>query len=269
MNTTDDYWDIDGISLQTYAWTIEDFSGLESPPGLRGGGITVPNRPGDVWLPRRADTRTLTFGMAVFDTDEDGYYPGSEATLWDNWRAVRSLFYGSPGRQMTVTRRWQSGYYSASARGVFAGGLEPSNLGLQAFRFTADILLDDPWFYATEQTLGTYAPGTYDITGDIVGDAATPRYTITWAGELTDPTITLKQGTDTLSVLAYSGTISALETLTVTMPDLLWAESGTVTPSDVVPSQPEWLILDPAATSLVIGGTGAGTVTIDYEPAYV
>lgn len=152
-NTTTEYWDINGTSLQTLRWQIEDFGGtLEAPPPFRGDTITVPYAEGQVWRERVADARTITFPMVVFACDSTGAN-ASETQLRKNWYTLRALFWGSGGAQLAITRRWAAGLMSAGAitatgHGVFAGGLEPVNIGMQGLRFTVDIFMPDPYFYS-------------------------------------------------------------------------------------------------------------------------
>jgi len=150
-NTTSEYWSIGSTSLQTLRWTIEDFGPLEAPPPFRGDTITVPYKTGQIWRERVVDSRTLTFNMVVYNCDDAGLNP-SQTQLMQNWVLLRALFWGAAGSQLTITKRSGAGIMSvgaltATGYGVFAGGLEPVNLGMQGLRFSADIFMADPYFY--------------------------------------------------------------------------------------------------------------------------
>lgn len=272
--TDDVLWSIDGVALQSDGWTIDDFTGLEAPPQYRGGPVTVPARDGQVWRPLVADGRTLAFRMSVFGTNTDGYELGPDvqlltpqAQLWSNWRTLRSLFFGSGSRQLSITKAWDD--ITATGSGVFAGGLEPENLGLQAFRFAADVFMADPWLYAPEVNLGSWTVGTHDVTGLIAGDVTSPRWILTLTGPLTNPSVTISAGNDVLSSITYTGEIAEGDSLNVVMPGLDFIETGDVSGSNITTEQTLWVALDPSATSVTIGGSGAGAVDIDYEAAYV
>ena len=269
-NTTTDYWSVDGTSRETLGWGLDYDGSLFAPPPTRGGSQTVPYRPGVVWRPRIADSRVLTFPMWLSTADADGV-EGGEAQLLDNWAALRDLFWGAPDRQMSVVKRWNGGYSSATALGSFAGGIEPINRGMQVWRFTADIELSDPYFYGASATLlNAAAIGTHDITGDVLGDVASSRYVLSLTGALTNPTITVKAGSTVLSTLTYSGSITSTKTLAITFPAKTFTTGDTgAYPAKFTAGQTEWLNLHPSATSIVIGGTGAGTVTLTHEPAYL
>lgn len=266
-NSTTDYWSVNGVSLQTLGWGIDAPGGsLEAPPPPRGGDIGVAHRDGALHRARTPDPRTLTFPMYVLDCDAAGAGSGY---LEANWAALRAAFYGTPNGQSVVAKRWGGGYYTAVSYCVYAGGLEYTSMGEQARRFAVDLTLSDPWFYSTEQTLGTFAVGTHDITDDVLGDVRSPRYTITYTGPLTNPTVTVKQSTTVLSTLTYTGDIASAKTLVVDWPD--FTVSGTDTAASVehitATSQP-WVDLAPVATSVVIGGSGAGSVKLEYFPAW-
>lgn len=266
--STPDYWSIDGTPLQTLGWGIATFGGtLEAPPGLRGASVAVPYRAGELWRPRQPEARDLTFPMWVGQCDADGVWGGVEQ-LEENWAALRALFWGSPGRQLSIVRRSAGGYIEATGQGVFAGGLEPVSHGLQVLKFTADVHMADPWFYTAVQSLGAMAVGTHAI--DPVGDVASPRVTVALVGPLTNPSIAVKRGSVTLSTLTCRGSLAAGATHTIALPDGTVTGTATaVTAASWAPGQAPWVDLPPDATHLVVGGSGAGSVTVSYAPAWI
>jgi hypothetical protein len=89
--------------------------------------------------------------MVVFDCDDTGAN-SSQTQLMQNWVLLRALFWGASDSQLAITKRSGAGIMSvgaleATGYGVFAGGLEPVNLGMQGLRFSADIFMADPYFY--------------------------------------------------------------------------------------------------------------------------
>lgn len=177
MNSTDTYWEVDGESLQTYAYNIVSWGGdREAPPQLRGSDITIPYAPGATWMSRQPDSRTVTLGMWVVGANEDGSIPqigSTQRELFErNWRMLRKLLW-TPRRQIAITKRFRlfgdSTIHTATAKGQFVSGLNPTMNGQTRAAFTVDILLSDPYFYGDpiELELNPQDPiADYEILGD-------------------------------------------------------------------------------------------------------
>ncbi|AMM44297.1 minor tail protein [Arthrobacter phage Kitkat] len=70
-NSTAEYWDVDGVSLQTYAQNIKSWGGSrEGVPPLRGDDKLIPFMPGRRFVKKVPDSRTLTL---------EGWIAGQEA----------------------------------------------------------------------------------------------------------------------------------------------------------------------------------------------
>jgi hypothetical protein len=157
MNTTQTFWDVDGVSLQTYAYNIQTWGGdAQAPPPLRGDDVLVPHQVGRTWTPRVPDSRTITFGMWVVGANKDGSIPesGISRQLFErNWAMLRKLLW-TPRRQVKLTKRFRvpgsSKVHTASAMAQFSGGLNPAMTGRTRAQFTVDLLLSDPYFYGDE-----------------------------------------------------------------------------------------------------------------------
>lgn len=276
-DTTTDYWSItpaggSAVSLQTLRWGIaEPYGSLDAPPSLRSEPQVVPYRAGQLWQARVPEARGITFPMWI-DSCTDAGTNRSASQLETNYRLLRALFWGAPGSQLTLTKRWNSGASSASASAVYEGGFEDvSNFGLQVLKVAPSLRLDHPYFLGSSTTLlNAVATGTHAVT--VAGDAPSENYTLRLNGPLTNPTVTLKTaGGATVSALAYSGSITNGKYLSVTLPTLSWTtdDGAGVHPGNFTRSQVPWLDLRPGiVTSIVVGGTGAGSVTLTYYPAY-
>lgn len=163
-NSTEYFWSIDGVSLQTYAFNISTWGGdAQSPPPLRGNDTTVPYVVGDQYHRKVPGARTVSFGMWVIGANEDGSLPvgGSSRRLFEeNWRALRKLMW-NPNRQVKLTKRfrdWETGeVVEATALAEFAGGLTPTMNGSQRAVFTVQFKLADPFFYGEAQTISINA----------------------------------------------------------------------------------------------------------------
>jgi hypothetical protein len=160
MNSTDTFWDVDGHSLQTYAFNIQTWGGdAQAPPALRGADTTVPYMPGRAWTQRVPDSRTITLGMWVVGANPDGTVPenGSSREIFErNFAQLRALLW-TPRRQINLTKRFRRfgdpKVYTATAKAQFVSGLNPVMNGRTRANFTVDLLLSDPYFYGPEETL--------------------------------------------------------------------------------------------------------------------
>lgn len=269
-NWTDEYWDVDGTSLQTLVHNIEVWPG-EAPPPLRGDNVVVPHRAGSLWVPKVSDSRTITFAMWVvgeaIPASEGVTARSARQVFEDNWRSLRALLW-QPNRQVSLTKRWKPGatVVSASALAQFAGGLEPDSSGPHSAKFTVDMHLADPYFYGSNVNLTGMTVGSHAVS--IEGSAASPRYTVKFVGPLTNPSLSVLQGATVLSTVSYAGTIATGTSLEVSFPDFTVAGAGG-SPLNVTANQRWWAVLDPAATAFVVGGSGGGAVNVSYTPAWI
>lgn len=188
-NTTDTYWSIDGVSLQTYAQNIETLGGRDAPPKYRGDDVTIPFSPGQKWMPKLPDSRVIPLAMWVRGANVDGSTPANRSNAYDdNWRALRNLMF-QPGRQFVLQKRFKVGgvLRSASALAEFNDGLQPTMIGRTGSKFTVDIKLADPYFYDDVPVNTTLAAGNNNVT--IPGDVATSAILITFNGARTNPVV--------------------------------------------------------------------------------
>lgn len=306
-NTTETYWDVNGISLQTYAFNIVTLGDDRmSPPSLRGDEQTVPYRPGTKYMEKVANNRVISMGMWVIGADENGNIrpdENSRRTFDRNWRKLRNLLW-NPRKQFTLTKRFWvetaelvaagvsvSGLptdgawslYSASARGSFAGGLSPTMGGPSRASFTVDILLSDPYFYSEPITIpfsmqsgGAHPGPTKDIV--VLGDERTNKIRFDVIGPLDSLRFT-NQDADPELWIQYATSLADGDTAWIdvdafrskhTESALEYTSSGYVNHF----GDRFWFYLDPqdgAGTTTVAlsaqAGTGTGTMT--YSPAWI
>lgn len=216
-DTTQTFWDVNGISLQTYAFNIETLGGdREAPPSVRGSNLKVPFRPGEVWVPKVEESRTITLGMWVIGAELDGTVPTTRdqfLTFQRNWRELRQLLWGNPRQQSTLTKRFwvpaqdledagvdttgMTAYYdhvlySAEAKVEWAGGLVPRMTGGTRAAFTVDLRLADPFFVGPEIEIPFSLdedPGSeHEIF--VLGDARTTLIQADLTGPITEPVFT-------------------------------------------------------------------------------
>lgn len=154
-NTTDIYWDVDGQSLHTWAWNIETLGGeRDGVPPFRGENMKTPYRPGTRHAPKLPDERTLTLLMWTKASDQDGVEGTTEAEkleqMFANRRALKRLFWNDNGQQVNLTKRWYEGgdILSATAKVELANSMAASMSGPYLGKFSVDLLMADPFFYA-------------------------------------------------------------------------------------------------------------------------
>lgn len=302
-NTTETFWDVDGESLQTYAFNIVTLGGdRETPPPTRGENITIPYMPGSMWVPKIPDSRVVTLGMWVIGANEDGTQPtdaDARRTYDQNWRHLRRLLW-TPRRQFTLTKRFwlpeadlvaagvsvaalpQSGawrLYTASARGEYAGGLNPTMNGPARSAFTVDILLSDPFFYGSEIEIDfSMAPADGSHPGpqktiSVLGDDRTTAIEVDFEGPLSAPRMT--NSSEESLWLSYSTEVLDGESATVRVAPF----SATHYPSGVPYKSSGyvrhagdhfWLFLTPGEADLALSAQGGtGVATIRYQPVWV
>jgi hypothetical protein len=197
-NSSEEYWDVDGVSLNQYCHAIKSIGGSRlAVPKLRGDNVLYPFRDGRSFRPKKADSKVITLAMWVAGINPATNQPrtagNQDVQFNDNWRALQQAFW-SPDQQLTLTRRWWENAASpvlktASTLCELAGTMDPTMSGRTRADFAVDLLLSDPYFYGPEatHTLEVNTPLVINNPGDI---DAWETITIEFSGELISPTIT-------------------------------------------------------------------------------
>lgn len=273
-NSTETFWDVDGVSLQTMAFDIETLGGDRlTPPGLRGANITVPYAPGDVWMPKQVASRSISLDMWVIGVNEDGSIPtGDQRRVWENnFRKLRQLLW-TPNRQITLTKRFyvDGVLKTASAQAQFAGGISPDMNGQSRGSFTVTLMLADPYFYSAAVST-TLTTGSQTVT--VEGDDITRAITLHFAGARKYPKVhnsTLNVDVELHEDLS-SGDVADLDVkafTSVTDPSAI-APFNSV--GDIVHTgSPLWLLLQPGDNTIVVSSdSGIGAVTMHHQAAWL
>lgn len=293
MNTTETYWEVDGVSLQTYAWNITT-GGRDRTPSipLRGDNLVVPYAPGAVFMKKIPDSRSLTLRMWVQGSNANGTIPTEHYTrqLYEkNVRDLRRLLW-SPRKELTLTKRFwvpiaeltaggvniapltkvgTYALYSASAKAQFTGGFDPTMQGGSHATFEVDLTLADPYFYSDELTV-SLAVGNRNLT--ILGDDRTLDVSLEFVGPRAG--ITLRNNTIPTE-FRYTGTIASGSTLTVKVKDFsanLVTGSTTANSVGYVKHNGDsfWLPLEAGTNALIYSATsGSGATTLKYRPVWI
>ena len=274
-NSTIEFWDVDGQSLNTFAFNITSIGGDRlAPPPLRGANLAIPYAPGRRFLPKIVDSRTITLGFWVQGTDEDGFVPtnGAQAAQFDtNFRKLRALLW-QPDREFILTKRFYVNgvLKTASAKAQFASGLIPSMTGRARGIFTVDILLADPFFYS-DYVVTTLVNGAQNVTID--GDYSTHAILFTINGSRTN--IKVKNNTNNIDV-TYQSALNSGDKADL---DVL-AYTSTTTPSGVAAystpglirhtGDPFWFELAPGVNNITLSSdSGIGVVTMSSKAAWL
>lgn len=302
-DTTQTFWDVDGVSLQTYAFNIETIGGdRQAPPGVRGEDLTIPYLPGSIWMPKVPEARILTLGMWVIGAEEDGSIPERESARLryeQNWRKLRRLLW-TPRRQFVLTKRFwvleeelalggvavddlpRSGSYrllTASARGTYAGGLTPQMTGGSRAVFTVDIKLNDPYFYseAIEVPFSISSSGVNpgpNQTIEVLGDDRTTAVMVEFVGPLTAPRIT-NQTPDPEVSMTYASAIANGERAELWVNEFSAMHYPAGVPFKAAGNVQHagdrfWLYLEPGTTTLALtANAGTGTAVLTYQPRWL
>lgn len=271
-NSTDTYWDINGVSLQTLGFNITTV-GDHAPPPLRGDDTTVPYRVGKQLNDRIPDSRTESFKMWAIGMSEDGTVGafGPRAEYEKNYKKVRDLIWNQ-GRPFNLTKRWKdygSGTVkSATAVGVYQGGLAASMTGPARATFGFDVWLADPFYYGGEETVNFLGNGT--VTPTILGDYPTTLITLQLNGARTNSRLT---NTTEGHYVNIATAIAAGQNVILDVDK--WTAKRSVTPFNVIRDithfgHKHWLSLRPGAQALALSSSsGTGTAVLKYKPRWV
>lgn len=255
-NNTPVYWDANGFSLHTKAWSVKSFGGKRFfSSQRRGSNAQIPFHQGQIYKPKVRESLVLSVKMWVLPIKTDGTRPapvtGNAATdraiqAHANWRAIRDAC--DVEGQFPLRKRWYANDGSilqATAQAELIEGNGPDADDGTGFSCDLQFLLADPYFYSdpVSQPAGTFT---------VLGDAPTRRVTLTMGnGRITTP-----DG----NWIQYNGTGTAVIDC-----DAATAKKGTAFVNGQVtrnPKFPEWLTLQPGSNAI----TGSGTIA--YVPAW-
>lgn len=276
-NLVTSYWDVDGVSLHTYAYNINTFSGSRTGvPTFRGSNTQSAARRGTTWRPKVADARTITLAMNVVGVGPSaGAASPTQAIFMANWKELQRLLWRPGGQQFALTKRWDegAGLLSATALAEFVSGLELSNPKGNAARTfgktTVDLRLNDPFFYSTLQTstIGLSTPTTIANPGDDVA----VKMTIEFNGPLTNPKLTNSTPVPQVYV-KYGGTVASGDKviLDVDLTTAIVNSTGASVIGAITHSGARhWLGFARGNNTLTLtADAGSGTVTMKYYIPY-
>lgn len=298
--TTVEYWDWNGVTLNSPYWNITTFGGSRQDlPLLRGQNYAIAYRTGQMWRQKMFDQRTVSLAMWTAGINQTTQIPSANQSLdfTTNFYNLRTLFAGQGvGGSLLgkLTRRWQEyvagvpTLLTAAAYAEIAGNMSPTMSGRTRADFTVDLLLADPYFYGPVVTsplvIGTpytlYNPGDAVIGyGQSAGTGGVP-FKITLTGPLTNPTLTNTTAgvSCTLNATIPSGTVVTLDVLAYTAID----QSGNATWLGNMSHKGArpWMVLVPVSlpsntlgaqtmTLTTTSGSDTGSASLSWQPGYL
>lgn len=273
-NTTETYWSVNGVSLQTLGFNISTKGGIEPPP-LRGDDDKIPYRVGQVLNERIPDSRTLPIKMWAIGLSEDGTVGafGPRAEYEKNYRKIRDLIWNQ-GRPIQLTKRWMdygSGVVKfATATAVYSGGLGESMTGPARATFGFDLWLADPFFYGDWETVNFTAVSSSTQTPTILGDYPSTIATLQINGARTNPRLTnVTEG----HYVNLATTIAAATNVILDIDQ--WTATRSVAPVEAIGGvthfgHKHWLSLRPGPQQLTLSSSaGAGSAVLRYKPRWL
>jgi hypothetical protein len=278
-NSSDEYWEINGTSLNQYCWSIKTIGGSRlAVPKLRGDNTLYPFRDGRAFRAKNADSRVITLAMWVAGVNPATDNPrtsNQKVQFNDNWRALQKLFW-SPSQQLTLTRRWWDNaaaptLKTATALCELAGTMDPTMTGRTRADFAVDLLLSDPYFYGPQitTTLNANSTATINNPGDI---DVWSTLTVEFNGELISPTIT----NQTINPNVWFRVNTAVVSNKVNVDVNAFSVINTFDNSNLVGSVTHsgdraWLKLKPGNNTIKLSsiGNSTGNAVLKFKPAYL
>lgn len=273
-NTTETFWSVNGVSLNTLGFNISTRGGHEPPP-LRGADTMIPYRVGKQLSERLPDSRTEPFKMWAIGMTEDGLSGayGPRVEYEKNYKKLRELIWNQ-GRPSQLTKRWKdygSGTVkSATATAVYQGGLGETMQGPARAEFGFDMWLADPFYYGDWETID-FPAGTASrqVTTTVLGDYPTTIVTL----QVNDRT-NFRLTNNTEGHYVNVNTAVAAGTNVLLNVDE-WTAQRSVAPVNVIKNvthfgHKHWLSLRPGSQQLVLSSnSGTGSAVLKYKPRWL
>ena len=274
-NSTDVYWDVDGVSLQTFAHNIVSLGGeRDSVPPWRGSDRVFAYAAGASPRPMVADSRTVSLLMWVNGCNDDGSAPGGGAAIayQENRRALKRLFWKPDGATFDLTKRWRdsAGVHYATATGRVNNSMATEMHGPHGSAFVVDVFLPDPWFYGDWVTTVLASGVSQVIEND--GDDTCRTMTLNLEGVWHDPVLTNYTPTQDMWMKATTDVGAGDSVLVDVGEERVRRDSdganliGTLTHI----GDRSWMAFGRGASSIACTGSAGstGVATLNHRPAY-
>lgn len=284
--TTDEYWDIDGVPMNTPAWNIELIDPAVGVPTKRGSNFVVPFADGEVWREKRHSSVTRSLVMWLSWKDQNGVEAstraGRKAQYLANEDYIKKMFLANPSIQHTVTRRVLNSDGSLSIRSFVGEAINAvqfqyaENDYYPSCGFVIDWLCADPYWYGLVDSFVVGPPAAptnqSKITHVLAGTREATKMTLKFVGPLVNPQLSNLSYLPDITLL-YAGTLTTGQT--VTLDTLLFSavnQLGTSVLSSVTRyNSREWfrMLAGENILRLSTDSAGSGEVDITVQPVYL
>lgn len=259
-NNTPIYWEANGLSLHTYAWSVKSFGGSRNAPApKRGEDLQLPGVRGRRYVKKVRESMQRSLAMWLMPLNQDGSVDATltfEQMLHKNWRTILDAV-DVPG-QFALVKRWYDDtgvVKSATGYAEFLEGMEPEVAGGYRHEFTMDLFMADPYFYGSDQTVASL--GAMTVLGDVETDRVVLTLNVTGNArvDMSDGNwFTYTGGAGTLTVDSYTGI----------------AKLGTTPVNGLMARNPDfsqYAVLTPGSFT-VTATSGISSGSLVYNPAY-
>lgn len=281
--TTEEYWDVDGVSLHKYGWNVQTFGGERYDlPSRRGRNTTFAYRPGTMHRGKVPESKVINLLMWMVGANPDTGIPSADQTLQfnDNWEVLRKLFWRPNGTQMALTRRWRlssalargESVLEATALAELTNTMTPRMTGRTRAEFAVELLLADPFFYGKPEAAELFidTPTVVFNRGDDVAAHNHMSLDII-GGPISNPTLTNYSSSPAVSV-TYNGIVEANTRLRLNISQFqaaLWPANTNEIGKISHAGSRNWFGLLPGDNYITLSGAGIGQAELRWSAPYV
>lgn len=259
-NNTNVYWEVNGLSLHTEAWSVRTHGGRRTvPTARRGDDVVVPFRHGRIRTNKFRDSQIISVSMWLVAMNENGTRDATmtmEQKREQNWRKILNAV--DVDGTYDLTKRWWEGgvVKAATATAEFSDGLIPTVEGAHRYTFTIEWELSDPFFYSA------VAAQPIDGSVDVLGEVETDHVLLTLTNG-TNPRVTFPGG----NWVQYNGSPGATP-VTIDLSTGLAMRGGLYVNGLISRNTAfgAWPTLRPGTQAVTL--TGGGTGTLAHDAAY-
>lgn len=276
-----DEFTINGTPLENAARIVQVWDGARGLPPRRNTNVIIPNRDGELWLPKAREAKVFTVGLTIHGCDPvTGTVPttrdAERAQFNANWRDFARLI-SDDTKPLTLGRTmvYPGGRIERqTALGEVDGAVDPEMIDMSNARVAVSFkLLEGVWFGDWSDTVDRLDDGPTSRLGGDVGSLAVdaPGDATTWKIE-----VTLSGGTNQRLTNETTGDWVEYQGETVSAPVVLDIPTFTATQGDAnVISKikagdrqvsPYWMTLRPGPNQLNI--TGGGLFKVRFKGAH-
>lgn len=266
---------VNGNRLENAARIVQEWDEARGIGRRRSSNLVVPNRDGEVWIPKARDAKVFTVGMTILGCDPR---TGTAAASMDerrrrfnaNWRDFARLI-APDDRPLRLTRIL--GYPNnvteeLTAQAEIDGDVYPAMISPDAARVAVSFkLLDGVWFGEVGNSRNRNArSGNGEFALTVPGDALTWRLILTFLSGTGEQTLVNRTTGDSVTFTGNTNGVPAV--LDVARYRAMRGEENVVSKVTTSDRQisPYWMTLAPGDNAMKY--VGDGSVRVEYQGAY-